>query len=101
MTFKLEPTYLVLQLLGLLLRLKGDKPVALGRAAAVGDDLGGADVAVLGEELVQVSLRRCVADAANEDSVRDEGPVLDAAAGAAAVQDRVGVGMSCCGEMSF
>ena len=50
---------------------------------------------------MQVSLRRCVADAANEDSVRDEGPVLDAAAGAAAVQDRVGVGMSCGSEMSF
>lgn len=49
---------------------------------------------------MQVGLRRCVADAAHEDSVRDEGPVLDAATGAAAVEDRVGVGMSC-SELSF
>ena len=88
-------THLVLQLLGLFLRLKRDESVALRRTAAVGYYLGGADVAVIGKELVQVGLCGCVADAAHEDPVGNERSVLDVAAGTAAVENRVGVRVAC------
>ena len=67
-----------MQLLGLLLGLEGDESVALGAAAAVADDLGGLDVAEGGEELVEVGLGGRRADAAHEDPVGHQGPVLDA-----------------------
>lgn len=40
---------------------------------------------------MQVGLGGSVADAAHEDPVGNERPVLDAAAGTAAVENRVGV----------
>ncbi len=70
-------THLSLQLPGLLLSLERDEAIAFGGAAAVGDDLGGANVAEAGEQLVQVGFGRRVADPAHEDSVGDERAVFD------------------------